>query len=477
MEKDRENVLWQNEISANKLQARALVTAAGIFMIVCLLFDTDFFYIYRWNRVLIRIILLSVEALLVSGAILAYKNHYEKRWLKYVMMFILLLAFAVMDMIFTYSTAILMVIPIILSSRYFSRKFTLKISLIVVGVFFISSILGALFGNYDINNLELTPGTVIDMGENGWIADVIEEGGLVFDNVLMVKNNLFYSFFPKLLQTAIAATVCITIAHHGKAMVEKQKDLTDETARLETELSLAAKIQTDALPNTFPAFPERKEFEIYASMNPAKEVGGDFYDFLMIDDDHLYMVIADVSGKGVPAALFMMASKILLSEHAMMGKSPAQILTDVNNAILENNENDMFVSVWAAILELSTGKLTAANAGHECPVVKTPEGNFELYKDKHGFVVGGLPDVDYKEYEIDLKPGSKIFVYTDGIPEATDKDHRQYGPERMVNALNSVKDDTPENILKGIHKSVDEFVLEAEQFDDLTMMCLEYFGP
>ena len=189
------------------------------------------------------------------------------------------------------------------------------------------------------------------------------------------------------------------------------------------------------------------------------------------------MVIADVSGKGVPAALFMMASKILLSDHAMMGKSPAQILTDVNNAILENNENDMFVSVWAAILELSTGKLKAANAGHECPVVKTPEGNFALYKDTHGFVVGGLPDVDYKEYEIDLKPGSKIFVYTDGIPEAEDKEHRQYGPERMVNALNSVKDDTPENILKGIHKSVDEFVLEAEQFDDLTMMCLEYFGP
>lgn len=252
--------------------------------------------------------------------------------------------------------------------------------------------------------------------------------------------------------------------------------VTKEKERIGTELALANKIQTDVLPNIFPAYPERDEFDIYASMNPAKEVGGDFYDFFLVDDDHLCMVMADVSGKGIPAALFMMASKIIIANNAMLGKSPAQILTDTNASICSNNREEMFVTVWLGILEISTGKLTAASAGHEYPAIKQGNGEFVLYKDKHGFVVGGMEGVKYKEYELQLTPGSKIFVYTDGVAEATNAENELFGTERMIEALNRKADAHPEEILGNINDAIDGFVKDAEQFDDLTMLCLEYNG-
>ena len=255
------------------------------------------------------------------------------------------------------------------------------------------------------------------------------------------------------------------------------KRVTAEKERIGTELSLATQIQAAMLPHIVPAFPDRKDFDILGSMDPAKEVGGDFYDYFLTDDDHLCLLIADVSGKGVPAALFMMASKIILQSVAMMGGSPGEILNKTNEAICSNNEAEMFVTVWIGILELSTGKMTCANAGHEYPVFKRPDGNFELYKDRHGFVVGGMEGVKYKEYEIQLSPGSKLFLYTDGVPEATDKDLEAFGTERMIGALNENLDAAPIEVLKGVRKAVDGFVKDAEQFDDLTMLCLEYKGP
>ena len=253
--------------------------------------------------------------------------------------------------------------------------------------------------------------------------------------------------------------------------------ITAEKQRISTELSVATRIQANMLPSIYPAFPEKTEFDIYASMDPAKEVGGDFYDFFLIDNDHLCMVIADVSGKGVPAALFMMASRIILANNAKMGKSPAQILTDTNAAICSNNREDMFVTVWLGILELSTGKLVASNAGHEYPALMQADGKFELYKDKHGFVIGGMDGVRYKEYEMQLQPGAKLFLYTDGVPEATDANDELFGTDRMLEALNSDLGAKPEDILKNVRAAVDGFVKDAEQFDDLTMLCIDYKGP
>lgn len=249
--------------------------------------------------------------------------------------------------------------------------------------------------------------------------------------------------------------------------------VTIEKERIRSELALANKIQAAMIPHIYPAFPERTEFDIYAMMEPAKEVGGDFYDFFLIDDDKLCMVMADVSGKGVPAALFMMASKIILQSCAMLGGSPAEILMKTNEAICSNNQEEMFVTVWLGILEISTGKLTAANAGHEYPVLKHPNGQFELYKDKHGFVIGGMAGMKYREYVLQLEPGSKLFLYTDGIPEATNAALELFGTERMVNALNAC-DGSPKENLQYVRQAVSDFVLDAEQFDDLTMLCMTY---
>ena len=253
--------------------------------------------------------------------------------------------------------------------------------------------------------------------------------------------------------------------------------ITAERERIVTELSLAKRIQEDMLPNIFPPFPDRTEFNIYASMDPAREVGGDFYDFFLVDDDHLCLVIADVSGKGIPAALFMMVSKIVLANHAMLGMHPAQILTEANTAICDHNREEMFVTVWLGILEISTGRLTAANAGHEYPVLKQPEGGFEILRDRHCFVIGGMDGIKYKEYELTLEPGTKLFLYTDGVPEATNAENELFGPDRMLAALNARPDASPEELLGEVRQAVDDFVKEADQFDDLTMLCLEYKGP
>ncbi|MCR4557020.1 MAG: SpoIIE family protein phosphatase [Saccharofermentans sp.] len=277
-------------------------------------------------------------------------------------------------------------------------------------------------------------------------------------------------------EVEVLAESFATLSERMHDYITQITHITAEKERIGTELALATRIQADMLPNIYPAFPDRPEFDIYASMDPAKEVGGDFYDFFLADDDHLCMVMADVSGKGVPAALFMMASKIILQNNAMMGKSPAQILKDTNAAICANNREDMFVTVWMGVLEISSGKLTAANAGHEYPMIKRKDGEFGLVKDKHGFVIGGIENLKFKEYETILRPGDKLFLYTDGVPEATNPQNELFGTERMIASLNQISDSAPEKILKQMRKAVDDFVEESEQFDDITMLCLEYNG-
>ena len=258
--------------------------------------------------------------------------------------------------------------------------------------------------------------------------------------------------------------------------IENLTSITAEKERITTELSLARRIQEAMLPHQFPPFPERKEFDLYASMTPAKAVGGDFYDFFLIDDDHLGLVMADVSGKGIPAALFMMICKTILQSCAMLGQTPGEILTKTNEGICSNNQADMFVTVWVGILEISTGKLRAANAGHEYPALKRADGRFELYKTKHGLAVGAMEDAEYREYELQLFPGDKLFVYTDGVPEAIDAQEQAFGTGRMLRALNLDPEAGPEALLGNVKGEMDAFVGGAEPFDDITMLEFVYYG-
>ena len=249
--------------------------------------------------------------------------------------------------------------------------------------------------------------------------------------------------------------------------------LAAEKQRVSTELELATKIQYSMLSRDFP---KRDEFEIYASMTPAKEVGGDFYDFFFIDENHFALTIADVSGKGIPAALFMMMSKILLEEFAMNDISPKKALERLNNKISENNKNDMFVTVWLGVMDIQTGHVIAANAGHEYPIVKKSEGGFELFKDKHGLVVGAMEGIKYREYEFDIEKNGVLFVYTDGAAEATNAQNQLFRTDRMIDVLNENPSDSPEKLIHTMKEKIDEFVGDAPQFDDLTMLCIKYKG-
>ena len=273
------------------------------------------------------------------------------------------------------------------------------------------------------------------------------------------------------------AFVMSEMEHDMAEYVDDLTSVTAEKARIGTELGMAAQIQAAMLPHIFPPYPEREEFDIFASMEPAKEVGGDFYDFFLVDDDHLALVMADVSGKGVPASLFMMASKCILQSCAMLNLTADDVLRKTNQALCSNNQMDMFVTCWLGMLEISTGKLAAVSAGHEYPAIKGPDGKFALFKDKHGFPLGGFDDEEYESYEIQLEPGSKLFVYTDGVPEAMDAERNQFGTGRMIDALNSDTEGTPEQLLSDVRSAVKDFVKDAEQFDDITMLCIEYKGP
>jgi serine phosphatase RsbU (regulator of sigma subunit) len=258
--------------------------------------------------------------------------------------------------------------------------------------------------------------------------------------------------------------------------LDEIRTVTAENERISVELDLAQKIQTDMLPSIFPPFPEQNQFDIYASTDPAKEVGGDFYDFFMVDDDHVALVMADVSGKGVPASLFMVVAKTLIKNYAMMKLPTAEVLTRVNKQLLEGNDEGMFVTVWMAIIDIHTGEGIASNAGHEHPVLRHKDGSFELIKYRHSMAVAMMPGVPFEQHDIKVLPGDRIFVYTDGLPEARNGEKVFFGTDRMLETLNRDPDASGQQMLKNLIDDMNAFVGDAEQFDDVTMLIFDYYG-
>ena len=258
--------------------------------------------------------------------------------------------------------------------------------------------------------------------------------------------------------------------------INRLSAVTKEKERIGTELNVAKRIQAGMLPSIFTPFPERKEFELYATMTPAKEVGGDFYDFFMVDDTHIALVMADVSGKGVPAALFMAISKVLLKTSVQAGRGPGETLERVNNQLLEGNNTGLFVTVWLAVIDITTGKGVAANAGHMHPVLRRKGGEYELVKYRHSPAVSTLEDIPFREHEFELEPGDTLFVYTDGVTEATNADEELFGEDRMIEALNRNGDDGATELLPALKDAIDAFVGDAPQFDDITMLAFEFKG-
>lgn len=268
--------------------------------------------------------------------------------------------------------------------------------------------------------------------------------------------------------------ICTTLAERTRRLLERQAKDSEERQRIETELDVANRIQADMLPCIFPAFPERPEFDIYAVMNPAKEVGGDFYDFFMVDEQHLAVVIADVSGKGIPAALFMVIGKTLIKDHTKPDISLGAVFSEVNDLLCDANSEGLFITAFEGVLDLVTGEFHFVNAGHEIPFIAREGEDYEPYRIKPGFVLAGMENMKYQAGSIQLAPGDKIFQYTDGVTEAMNGKEELYGMERLGSVLRMNTAKKPEELLAAVKADVDVFAGGAPQFDDITMLCVEY---
>ncbi len=295
---------------------------------------------------------------------------------------------------------------------------------------------------------------------------VEKEGKPFFDNLSISTNDEIETLYHSLsdMETDISTTM------------KRVREMTADQERAAAEMNLAARIQSDMLPSSFPLFPDRDDFDVYATMDPAKEVGGDFYDVFLIDDSHLCFVIADVSGKGVPAALFMVISKTLVNERAHRGGKPSEILFDVNNVLNKGNTAFMFVTVWLAILDLDTGEMMASNAGHEKPVFIRSDGKCTLVAEEHGAAMGVVEDLKQKDLLYTMSPGDRVLIYTDGLPEATNAEGKRLGESKMIEIIQKYCDDDNYSLLTDIRRDVDDFVKDAPQFDDITMMVVTYKG-
>ena len=281
------------------------------------------------------------------------------------------------------------------------------------------------------------------------------------DTVVNVRTNEEFAS----LSDDINSTV-VTLKHY----------IAEAAARIDRELEFARSIQHSAIPTVFPPYPGHSEFDIYATMDTAKEVGGDFYDFYFVGENRLGFLIADVSGKGIPAAMFMMTAKTIIKGYAESGKPVDEVFTTANEKLCESNDAGMFVTAWMGVLDTVTGKVEFANAGHNPPLVRHAGGGFEYLRSKPCFILAGMDGIKYRKNEFTLAPGDEIYLYTDGVTEATDSENNLYGEERLLALLNSMGDLSGEEICRAVKADIDAFVGDAPQFDDITMLYLKYNG-
>ena len=462
-----EDLFFENEVKTNVL-GQHILFGSGLLLLLILILNYYGIFPLQFETIVGPCLQGIIEIFFIIVISRIFKN--QSWWIKYLILTGLVFVYARLDMMLTHKTAILMVIPVMFSSRYFTEKLTFYTIFISIVSFFLSSYYGAEYGMIDLNIVTMEPGVTFT-ATGGFLGDAILNTN---PSLEMLRNNtILYNFVPKMMMFMITSYISYDLATTGREMVISQFEKDKSTQAIKTELNLANRIQLSTLPSVFPPFPDRDEFEIYATMTPAKEVGGDFYDFYFIDNDHLAITMADVSGKGIPAALFMMVSKLMIQNMVSSGFNPAEVLHRVNDSICKRSHEEMFITVWLAVIDLKTGKVVASNAGHEYPIIMKKDGDYEVLKDKHGFVVGGMIGTKYTDYEFTLEPGDKLFVYTDGLPEATNKFDELFGLKRTVESLNVLKDKNPEHAFTYLKKSVDKFVGEAEQFDDLTMLCFE----
>lgn len=462
-----DDVFWNNEVKANLFVRFMLDIMCGVLILMWILGSVEVLKIPMKQMTYA----VAINApLLLLGSLLCRQYNGKKHWLKYAMCVIALCASTALTTEMNTFASITIALPMLISVRYYRTDLTRLVAGMSVFAMAISEYLRARFGVLNLNLVTNINATTLTLGSGG-LREAVWNAGV--DRHEYMKNLFRGSFGPRLLMLLIIAMVCIELAKRAHENVKAQDEISRRTEALNKEMQLATAIQQAVLPKQES---HRKEVDISAMMLPAKEVGGDFYDFFAIDSDHMGMVIGDVSGKGIPAALMMMMGKTLIKTGLCEGHSPKETAELVNGVLAKDNENEIFMTAWIGVLELSTGKLTGVDAGHEQPAIRKASGAFELYKDKKCFVLGGLEGVIYTEMEWQLEKGDVLFMYTDGVTEAKRSDETMLGTERMLEELNAFEDTAPKALLKHMHERIEAFVGDAEPFDDLTMLCARYNG-
>lgn len=465
------DTLWENEVKANIYVANVLLQTAIVDLIFLLLINLN---VLNLNKERANPLLIYAFLELVIPALICLKLKGRKKWLKILMLVEFTIVLARLESVLMHNVVLLIVFPVVLSIRYYSRpvtSFTAVFTALLSGV---ADYFGVMYqmGRLNLNILELPLGTVLRFDEMTNLRDVVMSQATI-DYANQWSRTLQHVYMPKFILFCMISSVCAEIAKRGRLAIFAQQDETAKSERIRTELNIASDIQLNMLPNIFPAFPDRDEFDIYAQMTPAKEVGGDLYDYFMVDHDHLAMVIADVSGKGTPAALFMVIAKTLIKDHAQLGLSPAEVFTQVNNKLCEGNEIGYFVTAWMGILDVVSGELTYVNAGHNPPIVKL-DGVIQPLLCKAGFVLAGIEDYVYKEEKIRLHEGDRIFLYTDGATEAFNRNDELYGENRLIECLKELSGRPIYEVLHAVRADIDQFVDGAQQSDDLTLLAFDY---
>jgi len=460
---DEGDVFRVNEIESNMLLGAVLLMMI-IISIICLILNE--LGVFTADKVIMRYTILAAVIIQAPIMVVNQKYHGEPKWMKGVLEWGLLAVCALLASTLGHNVTLVMVIPIVLSLRYCDANFTRKVALATVLIFILATLGNAYFGILNLNMYKLGAGTTLTINESLRQA-VIDQG---IDYGAYFKSLLINDYIPKLLVFSVLGFSCVRIAQRGRSMTELQDEVTKKTSRIETELNLATEIQAGMLPCSFPAFPDHGELELYASNTPAKEVGGDFYDYFKIDDNHVAVVMADVSGKGVGAALFMTISKIVIKNQLTTTKSPAAALTEANRQLCENNEAGLFVTTWAGIYDIASGVLTYTNAGHNPPLIRHKDESYEYLKGINGLVLAGMDEVKYSESTVTLAKGDEIFLYTDGVTEATSRANELYGEDRLLDCLNKNIDHSVKEQIQDVLDDINDFVDGAEQFDDITMM-------
>lgn len=448
------SAMHQNEVEANQYVAKLLAACSSV---GAFLWIFDILGIFPIPLLTMSI---GVSVLIISyltPTVICKITGGEPSWVKHIGILCSVVGVFAISCTLPKHGPLLWPLPIIISCHYYSKKLT-RIALVESLLLFpVSVLIGLYYGEWD----------------NAMMNAPYYSGPRIITSQILYQACMFF-IFPRTLVLIGESFICTSLAERTRTLLKRQIAESQVRNRISTELNVATQIQADMLPSIFPAFPDRPEFDIYATMNPAKEVGGDFYDFFMVDDRHLAIVMADVSGKGVPAALFMVIGKTLIKDHTKPGRDLGEVFTEVNDILCESNNEGLFITAFEGILDLVTGEFLFVNAGHEMPFIARDGRAYEPRKIRPGFVLAGMEGTQYAGGSMQLKPGDKIFQYTDGVTEATNAAQELYGMVRLEEVLKKNTFLPPKELLEAVKEDIDTFVGEAPQFDDITMLCVEY---